>query len=292
MLLKDFGDYGNAGARVVAQQRGAARRRAACRMSMETFTPGERFFTLTQPRAGARRARWTCGTSSDAFWRHFLHGKPMPIQEHPESILYNFLATPRNNVPRWYLEGSAVFFETWMAGGLGRAQGGYDEMVWRAKVRDNDKFYSPLGLESEGIAVDFQVGVNDYLYGTRFISYLALTYGPDKVVEWLRRRRGQQGLLRRPVQACVRPPLDDVWNDWIAFEHEYPEGQPRQARAISADRVTPAQPARPRLDLARLRRRQDQQPDRRLPLSRDDRLHRPHGPCHRQADQARRRSRA
>jgi hypothetical protein len=54
-----------------------------------------------------------------------------------------------------------------MAGGLGRAQGGYDEMVFRAKVRDNDKFYSPLGLESKA-RVDFQVGVNDYLYGTRF----------------------------------------------------------------------------------------------------------------------------
>ena len=67
--------------------------------------------------------RWTCGTSDDAFWRKFLAGKPMPIQEHPESILYNYLTTPRNNVPRWYAEGSAVFFETWMAGGLGRAPG-------------------------------------------------------------------------------------------------------------------------------------------------------------------------
>ena len=91
------------------------------------------------------------------------------------------------------LEGSAVFFETWMAGGLGRGQGAYDEMVFRAKVRDNDKLYSPLGLESEGIAVDFQVGVNDYLYGTRFFSWLALTYGPDKVVEWLRRDEDSAG---------------------------------------------------------------------------------------------------
>ena len=32
-----------------------------------------------------------------------------------------------------------------------------------AKVRDRDQFYSPLGLESAGIAKDFQVGVNDYL---------------------------------------------------------------------------------------------------------------------------------
>ena len=60
-----------------------------------------------------------------------------------------------------------------MGGGLGRAQGAYDEMVFRAMVRDNARFYDPLGLESEGTSVDFQVGANDYLYGTRFISYLA-----------------------------------------------------------------------------------------------------------------------
>ena len=132
----------------------------------------------------------------DAGWRHFLGGKPAPLQKHPESILYNFLTSPRNLTPRWYMEGSAVFIETWMAGGLGRAQGGYDEMVFRAKVRDHPRFFSPLGLESEGTQVDFQVGANSYLYGTRFFSYLALTYGVDKTVEWLRRSRGFEGFLR------------------------------------------------------------------------------------------------
>ena len=83
-------------------------------------------------------------------------------------------------------------------------QGGYDEMVFRAKVRDHDKLYSPLGLESEGITVDFQVGVNDYLYGTRFFSYLALTYGPDKVVRMAAPRRTERQLLRNPVPASVR----------------------------------------------------------------------------------------
>ena len=87
---------------------------------------------------------------TDAFWPHAFFGKPMALQEHPELILYNFLATPRVNVPRWYLEGSAVFMETWMAGGFGRAQGGYDEMVFRAMVRDNAYFYSPVGLELAG----------------------------------------------------------------------------------------------------------------------------------------------
>ena len=32
-----------------------------------------------------------------------------------------------------------------MAGGLGRAQGGYDEMVFRAMVRDDAHFYEPAG---------------------------------------------------------------------------------------------------------------------------------------------------
>ena len=43
-----------------------------------------------------------------------------------------------------------MFVDTWMAGGLGRAQGGYDEMVFRSMVRDGTPFYDPLGLVSEG----------------------------------------------------------------------------------------------------------------------------------------------
>ena len=176
LLLKDFGDYGNAGARS-SPNNAVLLDVAPLSQTMETFTPGERFFTLINHEV-AHVATTDMYNKQDAFWRRFFRGKPAPIQDHPISILYNYLTVPRNNIPRWYAEGSAVFLETWMAGGLGRAQGAYDEMVFRAKVRDGDKFYSPLGLESEGTAVDFQVGVNNYLYGTRFFSYLALTYGP------------------------------------------------------------------------------------------------------------------
>jgi hypothetical protein len=157
----------------------------------------------------------------DAFWRDILHGKPNPITEHPESILYNYLAAPRANVPRWYLEGSAVYFETWMSGGLGRGQGGYDEMVFRAKVRDNAKFYDPLGLESEGNQIDFQVGTNDYLYGTRFFTYLSYTYSPEKVIAWLSRGKDSEPYYSTQFEKVFGKPLDEVWADWIAFEHQY-----------------------------------------------------------------------
>jgi len=219
LLLKDFGDYGNAGARS-SPNNAVLLDVAPLSISMETFTPGERFFTMTNHEL-AHVAVMDVWNKKDAFWRRFLHGKPMPIQEHPESILYNFLATPRNNVPRWYLEGSAVFFETWMAGGLGRGQGAYDEMVFRAKVRDKDKFYSPLGLESEGTAVDFQVGVNDYLYGTRFFSFLALKYGPQKTVDWLRRAEDSKAYYAAQFKHVFGSRLDDVWDEWIAYEHEF-----------------------------------------------------------------------
>src|SRR5436190_6564402 len=219
VLLKDFSDYANAGARA-SPNNTVLIDVAPLSVTMETFTPGERFFTIVNHEM-AHVAQMDVWNSRDAFWRRFMHGKPMPIVEHPETILYNFLVTPRVNTPRWYLEGGAVFFETWMSGGLGRGQGGYDEMVWRAKVRDDDKFYSPLGLESEGTSVDFQVGVNDYLYGTRFMTYLSLKYGPDKFVEWQSRREGSKAFYAAQFKQVFGRRLNQVWNDWIAFEHEY-----------------------------------------------------------------------
>ena len=86
------------------------------------------------------------------------------------------------------------------------------------------------GLESEGIAVDFQVGVNDYLYGTRFFSYLALTYGPEKVVEWLRRDEGSTGFLRDPVPAaCSASRSTTSGTNGSRCEKDFQTGQSGQA---------------------------------------------------------------
>ena len=222
VLLKDFSDGGNAAARS-SPNNAVLLDVAPLSQRMETFSPGERFFTLINHEL-AHVATLDVWNKKDAFWRNMLGGKPMPIQEHPESILYHYLTTPRNNVPRWYAEGAAVFFETWMAGGLGRAQGGYDEMVFRAKVRDGDKLYSPLGLESEGIMIDFQIGANDYLYGTRFFSWLALTYGPEKVLQWLRRDEGSKAFYAAQFRQVFGKKLDHAWSDWHVWEREFQRG--------------------------------------------------------------------
>ena len=219
ILLKDFSDYGNAAA-LGSPSNMVLLDVAPLSLSMETFSPGERMFTLTNHEL-AHVAAIDVWNRRDAFWRRFVGGKPMPLQKHPESILYNFLTTPRNLTPRWYMEGSAVFFETWMAGGLGRAQGAFDEMVFRAKVRDGAHIHSPLGLESEGTSSDFKVGANSYLYGTRFFSYLALTYGPEKTVEWLRRSEDSKAFYASQFKHVFGKPLDQAWDDWIAFERDF-----------------------------------------------------------------------
>ncbi|HET9458467.1 MAG TPA: hypothetical protein VFO51_00585 [Sphingomicrobium sp.] len=219
ILLKDFSDYGNAAA-LASPSNMVLLDVAPLSLSMETFSPGERFFTLTNHEL-AHVAAIDVWNKRDAFWRRILGGKPMPLQKHPESILYNFLTSPRNLTPRWYMEGSAVFFETWMAGGLGRAQGAYDEMVWRAKIRDKVRVFSPLGLESEGTSTDFQVGANSYLYGTRFFSYLALTYGPERTVEWLRRSEDSKAFYASQFRHVFGKPLDDAWDEWLAFERKF-----------------------------------------------------------------------
>jgi hypothetical protein len=221
ILLKDFSDYGNAAA-LGSPSDMVLLDVAPLSLSMETFSPGERFFTLMNHEL-THVGTIDVWNSDDSRWRHFFGGKPVPLQKHPESILYNFMTSPRNLSPRWYMEGSAVFMETWMAGGLGRAQGGYDEMVWRAKMHDNVRTFSPLGLESEGTQIDFQVGANSYLYGTRFMSYLGLTYGPKQVVEWLSRSEDSKGYYASQFKHVFGKKLDDVWDDWLAFERKFQE---------------------------------------------------------------------
>ena len=56
-------------------------------------------------------ANMDMATSQDLKWRRFFGGKPRQTNEHPESMLYNYLTVPRLTVPRWYLEGAAVLMK-------------------------------------------------------------------------------------------------------------------------------------------------------------------------------------
>jgi hypothetical protein len=160
-------------------------------------------------------------TGWDSRFRKLFFGKVHPVAEDPLSIFYAYLTTPRLYAPRWYHEGIAVFMETWMAGGIGRTLTGYDEMTFRAMVRDSTEFYTVVGLESEGTAKEFQIGQVSYLYGTRFFSYLALMHGPESVIEWVRRKEGSGAYFSTQFRNVFDASIYDKWNEWIEFEKEW-----------------------------------------------------------------------
>jgi hypothetical protein len=231
VLLTDFSDYGNAGANS-APRNTLIVDIAPVSLTFETAAPAERMYTIMNHEL-VHITNTDQAATADRRARKFFGGKVIADPENPETILYQYLTTPRKTSPRWFLEGLAVFFETWMAGGLGRAQGYWDEMVFRAMVRDNAHFYDPLGLVSEGVRIDFQGGANAYLYGTRFITWLAYTYSPEKVVEWARRDDGSRRSYRKDFERVFGKPLDDAWQDWITFEKDF------QSRNLAAVRTYP-----------------------------------------------------
>jgi len=164
-----------------------------------------------------------CDKSStgDRILRGVFGGKIYVDNRDPESMIYSYFTTPRWYSPRWYHEGIAVFMETWMSGGIGRVLGGYDEMVFRTMVRDSAFFYNVIGLESEGTTIDFQVGVNSYLYGTRFVSYLAYTYGIDKLKEFYSRTDTSRRFYASQFRHVYGEKIQDAWREWIGWEHEF-----------------------------------------------------------------------
>ena len=236
VLLLDMSDAGNAGATSVPSNMVRVQI-APLGFAFETMAANERMNTIMNHEL-VHVATMDQASRADRMFRRMFGGKVMPIAEQPESILYFYLTAPRVAAPRWFHEGIAVFLDTWMAGGLGRAQSGYDEMVFRAMVKDGARFYDPLGLASKGTDVDFQVEINSYLYGTRFMTWLARKYSPDKLIEWTARREGSRGYYSAHFRKVFGVSLEEAWAHWIADEREF------QLANLAAIRKYPITPYR------------------------------------------------
>jgi hypothetical protein len=219
VLLLDLTDSGNAGASSVPNDLVSVQI-APLGFSFETLAANERLNTIMNHEL-VHVATMDQAAGSDRMFRSLFGGKVLPIKEQPESILYFYLTSPRVAAPRWFHEGIAVFVDTWMAGGLGRVQSGYDEMVFRAMVRDNAVFYNPLGLVSKGTDADFQLEINSYLYGARFMTWLARRYSPEQLIEWTARREGSKAYYASQFHKVFGVTLEEAWAQWIADERTF-----------------------------------------------------------------------
>ncbi|MBV8403821.1 MAG: hypothetical protein JO203_06475 [Gammaproteobacteria bacterium] len=232
--LKDFSDRANAHARAEPRNR-LSFDIAATNDPYETLNFGDRFESLATHEL-THIVTMDRAAPVDARFRRLFHSKVGLDPAHPETLLYYYLTVPRATAPRWFHEGSAVFMETWLSGGRGRAQGGYDEMVFRAMVKENARFYDPLALMSKGTEIDFQTGANDYLYGTRFMNYLAFKYGAKHLLDWWRRDAASRRYYADDFQRVFGLPLDKSWHQWIEFEHEF---QQQNLQSVHEHPLTP-----------------------------------------------------
>lgn len=160
-------------------------------------------------------------TQADRRWRAFF-GAKVPIDpQQPLTALWSYVTAPRWYNPRWFQEGIACFLETAMNGGVGRALGTYDEMYFRTCVQSGQGTWSAVGLETEGTSADFQVGATSYLYGTRFVNYLAYRYGTDSLFSFYNRTEGSRRHFSSQFKQVYGAPLTQVWNNWRSFEDRH-----------------------------------------------------------------------
>lgn len=219
VLIQDFGDYGNGGATAIPKN-AISMGLAPFSYSFETSPAGERVFSLMNHEL-VHVVALDNSSKTDVLYHKLFFGKVKPSNQDPISMIYSAMTSPRRYSPRWYHEGIASYLETWMSGGVGLALGSYDEMVFRTRVLEDAHIYSALGLESEGTTTDFQGKSNSYLYGTRFMGYLAYQYGPDKIIEWVKRKDGSKRFYSGQFKHIFSKSLQEGWDEWIAFEREF-----------------------------------------------------------------------
>jgi hypothetical protein len=219
VLLEDFGDYGHGAAGTVPSNFISVGI-APFSYTYETLPANERM-TWIMNHESIHVVMGDNANSRDRSFRALFFGKVAPTDEEPISMLYSSLTSPRHYATRWFHEGIATFMETWMAGGLGRGLGGYDEMVFRTMVRDNAHIYDVVGLESEGTSADFQTGANSYLYGTRFMTWLCYQWGPEKLLAWITRGENTRRYFAARFAQVYGMPLQQAWSQWIEEEREW-----------------------------------------------------------------------
>lgn len=151
-----------------------------------------------------------------------LFSKVTPEQIHPQTIFFSLLTSFNRYTPRWHQESIAVFLETWMNGGFGRIFGSFDEMYFRSMVLENKSFSKDIELETKTSQISFLLENLFYIYGARFASYLALTYGYEKLIQWFDTSEDEfyQSFESR-FKSTFNKEMTEAWNDFLTFETNF-----------------------------------------------------------------------
>lgn len=149
-------------------------------------------------------------------------GKVEPVVPEPLTIPYGYMTSFNRFTPGWHQEGIAVFMETWLNGGFGRALGNFDEMYFRTLTAEGKPFMPEKQVD---FADDdtFLLGSTSYFYGGRFMTYLAHEYGVDKLLAWMQIPEGRTFDLhfRKKFRLVFGLELKEAWAHFYAAERAF-----------------------------------------------------------------------
>jgi hypothetical protein len=232
VLLKDHADFGHASATAMPRNR-LFFDIAPLSHAFETYPASERLYSLmnhelvhvVHRRSGERRRPVLAA---------LFYGKVSPTPGHPESLLYSYLTVPRFNVPRWYLEGSADVRRD-LDGRRPRPRPG--RLRRDGLPRHGPRRRALLRPARPGVlrrALGLP-GRRQRLPVRHALHHLAgLTWSPEQVLQWMRRDDGSARHYADQFRARLRLPLEDAWQQWIAFEQRLPARQPGRDPEASA----------------------------------------------------------
>ena len=217
----DVSDYGFASATTTPQN--------FIRLEIEPMEPGYEFVPYNE------RIQWLLSheivhvmindaeVQPETFYRT-VFGKVPPEKIQPLSAFYSLLTNYNRYSPRWHQEGIAVFFETWLSGGFGRELGSFDEMYFRTMVYEGISFPSQLDLETLLSHNSILLENIHYIYGGRFLAYLSIIYGSEKVIDWFKTVEGDaytnfEGKFKR----IFNKDFYEAWGDFVAYEIKFQE---------------------------------------------------------------------
>jgi hypothetical protein len=149
-----------------------------------------------------------------------IFGKVMPIKDSPLTLPFSLLTNRGRFTPTWYQEGIAVFMETWFSGGYGRVLGSYDEMYFRTLTYENAPWLAWGDVDFNDDS--FLLGSTAYLYGTRFMSHLAIQYGLQGLLQWVRLDPKQGHIhFHTKFQQVFGTSLEDAWALFLSKEKQF-----------------------------------------------------------------------
>ena len=149
-----------------------------------------------------------------------IFGKVMPFKYSPLTLPFSLLTNRGRFTPTWYQEGIAVFMETWFNGGYGRVLSSYDEMYFRTLTYENAPWLAWGDVDFNDDS--FLLGSTAYLYGTRFMSHLAIQYGLPGLLQWVRLDPNQGHIhFQTKFQQVFDTSLEDAWALFLSTEKQF-----------------------------------------------------------------------